>query len=704
MNQLESALHLAARGMYVFPVAVGDKRPATAHGYKDATLDPEVIKAWWKERPTSNVAVACGLSGLIVLDIDPLSGGERSLEELIAKHGALPPTLTVKTQRDGRHYYFRATPVRTRHGNPVGVDIQSHGAYVVAAGSKTDKGTYDYISDPDAEIAEAPKWLIDLSEPPRTSQDAPQGDVLDGLMGLAFEHAGLLGKSHGPGMRLALCPFRADHSSGSDFDTSTVIIAPDLAKGHVRGWCLCLHRCQSRDQKDFWDALPEESRRHAELAHVDRVAENGATAAPVSNWNQALRIDPTSGTPLKCDDNAITILTHEPNWKGCLAYNAMTGGKEWKRIPPNSNPALKPPELGQFKETHVAIINAYLTRVWGFKETPKSRIFDIVECVAEQNTFHPVRDYLSALKWDGKPRVKTWLKDYVKATNSDDYLSLVGTWWLVSSVARAFVPGCDAQLVPILEGLQGTRKSTCIRILGGQYFRDTPINLGNKDAYGALRGVWQYELSELASLGKADQEEIKAFISSPADWFRKAYGREEILLERSCIFVGTVNPDRMNGFAYLKDPTGARRYLPIYVGGLIDTDALMRDRDQLWAEAVMMYVNGQKWKPMSQEEHLCIKAVQEERSQVQEEDPTFDRFLRWARNKEKVNLSDFSDECGLKLDHWHLTRLGTRLRAEKWVAKQVMVDGNRRRYWHNPNVSVVHDIDPNQLDWTKGQN
>jgi hypothetical protein len=700
MTQLDHALTLSQRGLYVFPVAVGDKNPATAHGYKDATLDEKLIRLWWKERPTANVAVAAGLSGLLVLDIDPRNNGDASLEELTTQFGALPTTLTVKTQGGGQHYYYKCTPVRSRTALRPGVDIKSHGGYVVGPGSKTDKGEYTYIDD--GEIVDAPQWLLDLCEAPRTGQEAPQGDVLDGLLGLAFEHAGLLGKDHGPGMRLALCPFRNEHSSGTDFDTSTVLIAPDTSKGHVRGWVHCFHRCESRPQADFWQALPVESRRHAELAHLDRIVSDAGSPSHVQDWRDALRIDPNSGTPLKTDDNAITILLHEPNWKGCLAYNAMTSGKEWRRVPPLSNPALKLPELGPFKETHVAIINAYLCRVHGWKEIPKSRVFDIVETVAEQNTFHPVRDYLSSLRWDGKPRVTSWLQDYCKATNDPEYLKRAGSWWLVSAVARAFVPGCDAQLVLILEGNQGTRKSTTFRILGGQWFRDTPITINDPVRAGSsLRGVWIYELSELASLGKADQESIKAFVSSPHDWFRGAYKREEQLVLRSGVFGGTLNPDKFSGNAYLKDPTGARRWLPVYVGSLIDTDALQRDREQLWAEAVIMYVNGHKWKPTTTEDFRLCQIVQDERSQVQEEDPTFDRFLRWARNKEKVNLADFSEECGLKLDHWHLTRLGTRLRSEQWTCKTNMVGGTRRRYWHNPNYTVTHEIDPAQMDWTK---
>jgi predicted P-loop ATPase len=696
---LSSALSLAARGWYIFPVQIGDKAPlAGTAGYKDATTDAAQIKSWWHERPTANVAVAAGLSGLLVLDIDPRSGGELSLTSLIEKHGPLPATFSVKTQGGGTHFYFKSTPVRSRSGILPGVDVKSHGGYVVGPGSRTEKGTYEIITD--VPLADAPTWLVELCEPPRDSNSTPSGDVLDGMLGLAFEHAGLLGQDHGPGMRLALCPFRKEHSTGSDFDTSTVIFAPDLKQGHVRGWIDCKHRCSSRDQSDFWNALPAESRRYAELKHIERAVETGAAtgSAPVRDWSDTLRRG-QAGEVLKTDDNAIIILLNEPNWKGCLAYNAMTGAKEWRRPPPIANQALKAPELGPFRDTHVAIINAYLTRIHGWKETPKNRVFDIVDIVAEQNSFHPVRDYLSDLRWDGRPRVKDWLRTYCHATNSPEYLSLVGSWWLVSAVARAFVPGCDAQLVLILDGPQGVRKSTTFRILGGQWSRDTSLSFSDPvRAASALRGAWIYELPELASLAKADQEHVKAFISSPSDWFRGAYKREEQLVPRTTIFGGTVNPDKYRGNAYLKDPTGARRYLPVFVGGLIDTDALQRDRDQLWAETVIMYCNGAKWKPMTQHEVELIAKVQEQRSQVHEEDPMYERFLIWTEKRPHANLTDYSVEVhGGKLQHWEITALGTRLRSEGWTTAVV----KNRRVWVNPNVTEK-TYTGEDLDWSKG--
>lgn len=695
---LTSALNLAARGWYVFPVQVESKAPlAGTAGYKDATTDLKQIRTWWKERPTANVGVAAGLSGLLVLDIDPRSTGDKTLEAQVEKHGALPPTFTVKTGGGGTHYYFRSPiPVGSRSGLLPGVDVKSHGGYVVGPGSKTES-TYDIILD--VPPADPPAWLLELLEPARESNETPHGNVLDGLMGLAFEYAGMLGRDHGPGMRLALCPFRDDHTTGSDWDSSTVMIAPDIAKGHVRGWLHCFHRCKERPQTDFWEQIPIEHRKRAELTIAEQTVKRGASVQPTSDWQAALQRD-EGGAPLKTDDNAVVIIAHEPNWKGCLAYNQMSGQKEWKRKPPMANPALTLPDVGPFEENHIAVVNAYLHRIHKYKETPKSRLHEIVETAARQNSFHPVRDYLASLKWDGKPRVNNWLLEYCRATNDPEYLKRAGSWWLVSAVARAFVPGCDAQLVLILEGAQGTRKSTTFRILGGQWFRDTPITINDPVRAGsALRGVWIYELSELASLGKADQESIKAFVSSPHDWFRGAYKRDESLMLRSCVFGGTLNPDRFSGFAYLKDPTGARRWLPVYVGGLIDTDALQRDRDQLWAEAVVMYVNGHQWKPMTTEDFRLCQIVQDERSQVQEEDPMYDRFVRWARNKEKVNLQDFSEECNLKLDHWQLTRLGTRLRAERWVARTNMVGGTRRRYWHNPDVSV-RTYSEDELDWT----
>lgn len=223
-------------------------------------------------------------------------------------------------------------------------------------------------------------------------------------------------------------------------------------------------------------------------------------------------------------------------------------------------------------------------------------VHDAVEAVARDNSFHPVRKYLQALRWDGVPRLDTWLHRYLGAdeTKGGDcrlYLKLAGAWWMIGAVARVMKPGCRMDNVLIFEGKQGAYKSTALSILAGEWFLDTPIVIGDKDGYQALRGKWIIELAELDSLNKAESTKAKAFFSSPKDSFRPSYGRRPVDCPRQCVFGGTTNED-----SYMRDGTGNRRYWPVEIDS-IRIKELTRDRDQLWAEAFARFNAGERWWP-----------------------------------------------------------------------------------------------------------
>jgi putative DNA primase/helicase len=209
-------------------------------------------------------------------------------------------------------------------------------------------------------------------------------------------------------------------------------------------------------------------------------------------------------------------------------------------------------------------------------------------------SYHPIRLYLDELRWDGTSRLDTFVVKYLGGSSSvqpDAYLSAVVPAWLISAVARVHGPGCQADHVIILEGDQGTKKSTALRILvGDQYFSDSlPPDLGHKDARDHLRGKWVIELSELAQWGRSEVETIKAFITRRVEQYRPPYGRHEVSIPRQCVFAGTTNRSE-----YLVDQTGNRRFWPIKCG-TIDLAAIERDRDQIWAEAVQRYRDGHPW-------------------------------------------------------------------------------------------------------------
>src|SRR5262249_44718291 len=210
------------------------------------------------------------------------------------------------------------------------------------------------------------------------------------------------------------------------------------------------------------------------------------------------------------------------------------------------------------------------------------------QTVAKERAFHPIKDYLNDLEWDGKKRVEQFATTYLGAEASP-YHAAVSKCFLIAAVARIMQPGGKADYMPILEGAQDKGKSTAIETMFAPWFSDDLAELGTKDAAMQVRVAWGIEIAELASMSRPEIERVKAFITRKVDRFRPAYGRHVIEAQRQSIFIGSTNAD-----TYLKDETGGRRFWPIKCGK-IDLKALERDKDQLWAEAVALYGKGVGW-------------------------------------------------------------------------------------------------------------
>jgi predicted P-loop ATPase len=211
-----------------------------------------------------------------------------------------------------------------------------------------------------------------------------------------------------------------------------------------------------------------------------------------------------------------------------------------------------------------------------------------VEKVADENSFHPVLEYLDSLEWDKVPRLNNWMWVNLGAAN-DDYTRTVARCTLIAAIARVRQPGAKVDNMPILEGLQGIGKSSIAEALFWPWFSDEIADLGSKDAGMQMQGVWMIEIAELDAMSRNEVSRIKAFISRRKDRFRPPYGRRVEEFPRQSVFWGTTN-----SVGYLKDETGARRFWPIKCGKL-DLVGLKTARDQLWAEADEMYRSGAQW-------------------------------------------------------------------------------------------------------------
>ena len=396
-----------------------------------------------------------------------------------------------------------------------------------------------------------------------------------------------------------------------------------------------------------------------ELA-LERLHANGPT------W-QADLLRTKSGAVRPLLANAISAFSGAPEWHWVLGHNDLTLKTTVLRPTPWDE---GPFQIRAWTPTDDALAADWLQR----QHVPCGIeiVQQAIETVAHWARFHPVRQYLSRLKWDGTARVDRFASTYL-GTAPSPYAAAISRCWLISAVARVMRPGCKVDHVLILEGPQGAGKSTAAGILGGQWFTDELSDVGSKDAAMQSLGAWIIELSELDALSRSDISKMKAFISRSTDRFRPPYGRRVIESNRQCVFVGTTNSE-----AYLRDETGGRRFWPIKVGR-IDRDALRRDRDQIWAEALVRFDRGEQW--WLRPEETTSAAV--EQSARFEEDAWLDRVEDLVQIRSEVSVQDVLKALGLVEHQWTpvaTRRVGVCLKRLGWERHQKRgPDG--RRHW-----------------------
>ncbi|QDE72578.1 DNA primase [Myxococcus xanthus] len=336
------------------------------------------------------------------------------------------------------------------------------------------------------------------------------------------------------------------------------------------------------DNKAIWEAL---GGRAPESFPSDGPGHEEDAPDPDA-WVKELVLDMTKDTRQQirnCEANIFTVLHSSPEWRGVFRFNDVTKKLEVEGGPLGPNVDLE--------TLDVLVANWIQRSTYGqLGLRPKAQaVAQQLLAVAKHNSYDPVGGYLAGLVWDGTPRLDGMLEMYFGAHGDVRYLRAVGAKFAISAVARALRPGCKVDTVMILEGPQGLRKSTAFRILGGEHFTDAQIDVTNKDSAMLASQFWFIELAELSTFRKSEDQALKAFISRTEDTYRPPYGRANVKAPRRCVFVGTTNDDD-----YLRDPTGHRRFWPVKCSR-IDTEALKRDRDQLWAEAVVRFHHGEDW-------------------------------------------------------------------------------------------------------------
>ena len=327
----------------------------------------------------------------------------------------------------------------------------------------------------------------------------------------------------------------------------------------------------------------------------------------VADWQRLLLTRETKkGTELRpVAANAITVLTHDPAWDGVVAYDDFAESIVTRRAPP-WRPQDAPPDCtpGDWTDEDTIRVQSWLADAYGL-DIGLEATLNAVKVAAARSRFHPVRDWLNSLRWDGQRRVRGWLHT-IMGCDDTPYTREVGLSFLVSAVARVMVPGCKVDTMPILEGEQGTFKSSVIRALAGDdWFLEMSVtDISNKDAMQVLRRKWIAEFPEFDGFSVAEASHVKGYCSRQVDTYRPSYGKGSRDFPRQTVFAGSTNKTD-----YLRDETGARRFLPVQCR--LGNVTLARElRSQLWAEAVALYQSDVPWHVVDPELLDAFKAEQ----------------------------------------------------------------------------------------------
>lgn len=331
--------------------------------------------------------------------------------------------------------------------------------------------------------------------------------------------------------------------------------------------------------------------RHAEAlatfgTEVAPEAAQGSEVLPDTEWRKRLEID-GNGNYKKSSANFYTILECDPQLAGRIGMDVFTGrGVVLEPLywaPDEASPR-------QWTDADDAGLSRHIETFYGIYH--KDKMAQMLTLISSQHAIDPVRDYLDSLDWDGTPRLDRIFVDFLGARDTI-VARTAARKSFVAAVARTYDPGCKFDNMTIIHGPQGIGKSTLLSVMGGAWFSDSLTTFEGKDAAEMLQGIWIIEVGELTAMNKKDTNAVKQFLSKRDDQYRAAYARHPVTHPRRCVFFGTSNEEE-----FLRDQTGNRRFWPVDVGEQDPVMSIWRDlpqlRDQLWAEAVTRYRQGEK--------------------------------------------------------------------------------------------------------------
>jgi hypothetical protein len=561
----------------IIPCEVGGKKPLTIHGFKDASKDPDQVKAWQEKYPSANWGIRTGSkesggAGLVVIDIDLKSGGISTWEQLREKHIEPLQTVTVRTGSGGSHLYFKYPSGRSiKSGTGVlgpGIDVRADGGYVVAPPSKTTQA-YVFELDPETTpIDDLPQWVLDqldghikdkaveLPQPPR---DDPE--------------------TKADRLRVALGALNALKKNRADNYQEWLEVGMSL---HELGQAGLI----------AWDSWSKQSDKYKPGA----CAQKWATFS--STLQLANKISFGSLIHWAEEDGCTPFIRPAP--KGAKPSHYITAldafGYKFSVNDMNDMIYLNGNRMSDL------LMSKIMTDLREHDYKSKDVAVDAMSSMALEHKFHPIKDYLNSLEWKGWKDGDTWngvdhiknLCEYIQ--DKDNVFPYILRKWLVGAVGRVLGsrPGQQHPML-VLDGPQGIGKSRFVWWLGSPlpaFYIQNAINTNDKDFLILLCSKWVWEVEELgATLRKSDIESLKAFLTKEVINVRKPYGHNEIIKYATASFIGTIN----SSGGFLADPTGSRRFR-VCTLTKIDWDYSKNiDVNQVWAQAVALFKGGETW-------------------------------------------------------------------------------------------------------------
>lgn len=399
------------------------------------------------------------------------------------------------------------------------------------------------------------------------------------------------------------------------------------------------------------------------------------------DWHEALKVKYDRQGMVcgfaDCGLNVSLILEHDENYRDLIRMNVLTKEIEILGGPLQHSPA---------GSLDVALSN-WLAGSSYDMQVPRHECIAQLLHSAAANEYDPVKQYLESLTWDSTSRAKKLLREYCGSMGDASFSEVLSEKFLISAVARVYEPGCKVDATLVMHGAQGVGKSRFVMALASPWSSTCSNDFTSKDSVMGLTRAWLVELPELSALHARTLEVAKAFLTRQSDPIRLPYARAVLDFPRRTVFIGTTNDD-----APLFDMTGNRRFWMVSVRHC-DYERIVKDRDQIWAEAVQLYKEGRPWH-LDARDGALLEAENE--LYMADADPIDAQLLEWVSKKnkmpERVRTQDIATSMLQtppdRIDNRVAVRIGKALRRLGFLRRR---DG-KGWYYETPKALLTAEV------------